>query len=441
MFYAGFARVDVTPPLGTSLAGYFRVRYADGILDPIELNAVAFSDGENRAVLITADVLYVMENAATQIRGMIAKRLDIPAQNVFMQGLHQHTSIRVGCRPHLGNNDMGDETYRSVLYRKYCDVAQMAMDDLAEATMGVAEEEAKETLSYVRRYLMRDGSCRTNPGRGNPNVVRAMYDADNTVRLIRLKREGKGDIAIANFSTHPDVVSGTKITADWPGFVRRYTEQDLPGVKCILVNGAQGDVNHVDLSDVDKKKQGYAHADHMGRVIADSVVNLWEKVRFCESAKVKGYVVMKNIPTNTSGMDQLEEFRARQQRINAGLEEAPKDIAGKALLGRILSLPSETLFQKVPVSVLCLGEVAFVGFGGEPFIQYAAAARASGKEGKEIYVITACCTNGGQGYLPTVEAFEEGGYEAVSSRFDPCLAPTLQKTVSDILNDYRNECM
>ena len=60
MFQAGFARVDITPPLGSPLAGNSRYRPADRILDPLELNCVAFSDGENKAVLIAADLLYVM---------------------------------------------------------------------------------------------------------------------------------------------------------------------------------------------------------------------------------------------------------------------------------------------------------------------------------------------------------------------------------------------
>ena len=53
MLKAGFARVDVTPPMGSPVDGYFNDRVAKGILDPIELNAVAFSDGERRAVMIT----------------------------------------------------------------------------------------------------------------------------------------------------------------------------------------------------------------------------------------------------------------------------------------------------------------------------------------------------------------------------------------------------
>ena len=55
MFYAGFARLDITPPLGIPLTGYYRSRYADGVLDPLEINALAVSDGEKKAVLLRLD--------------------------------------------------------------------------------------------------------------------------------------------------------------------------------------------------------------------------------------------------------------------------------------------------------------------------------------------------------------------------------------------------
>ena len=47
MIKAGFSRVDVTPPLGTFLSGYFSDRYAKGMIDPLYLNSVALSNGEN----------------------------------------------------------------------------------------------------------------------------------------------------------------------------------------------------------------------------------------------------------------------------------------------------------------------------------------------------------------------------------------------------------
>ena len=68
MLKAGFARVDMTPPFGTPLAGYYEMRYADGVLDPVYLNALALGDDENKIVVITADVLIIRMDVCDMLR-------------------------------------------------------------------------------------------------------------------------------------------------------------------------------------------------------------------------------------------------------------------------------------------------------------------------------------------------------------------------------------
>lgn len=45
---------------------------------------------------------------------------------------------------------------------------------------------------------------------------------------------------LVSFADHPDTVGGCKISADWPGFVRRTVEKVLDNTKCIFFNGKQG---------------------------------------------------------------------------------------------------------------------------------------------------------------------------------------------------------
>ena len=67
---AGFARVDITPPLGTFISGYYQDRFAKTVLDPLEVNMLAFADGENRALIAQIDtqiaraVIPVFQDAA-----------------------------------------------------------------------------------------------------------------------------------------------------------------------------------------------------------------------------------------------------------------------------------------------------------------------------------------------------------------------------------------
>ena len=120
----------------------------------------------------------------------------------------------------------------------------MAVANMVPASLAIGCSEAKR-ISFLRRYRMKDGSIRTNPGIGNPDIAEPIGFLDETVRVIRIRREGRDDIAVLNFVTHPDVVGGEMLSGDWPAFARRIFERAEPGVRCIFFNGAQGDVNHV----------------------------------------------------------------------------------------------------------------------------------------------------------------------------------------------------
>ena len=41
----GFGRCNITPAMGIQIYGYYKERIADGVLDELEVNAIAFSDG------------------------------------------------------------------------------------------------------------------------------------------------------------------------------------------------------------------------------------------------------------------------------------------------------------------------------------------------------------------------------------------------------------
>lgn len=435
MLKAGFARVDVTPPLGSPLAGYYQHRPSDGILDPIELVALAANDGENTVLIITGDFLGIMEEWATEIRRMISEETGVPADYIYLQGIHQHTSIRIGYKSTIfDRSEVGkytDSAYFSVLYRKYIDVAKMAIDDMCEAVMSVAQQKTAEDISFVRRYRMQDGSVKTNPRTTIHLIAHPMGEADNTVRLVKFEREGKKDIALVNFSTHPDVIGGNKFSADWPGFVRRMTEADIPNVHCILVNGAQGDTNHKNPFAEPTKLTPYEFSARMGRIITDTVIDIWDKTEKKDVQKVSGQVQMKYIPTNTLRLDEVEECQKLKKEYEEGAAIL-HTMAERADVFRAAKLHEETLFQKVAISVLHIGEVAFVGFGGEPFTQYAADARAAAPD---KFVITTCNTNGDAGYLPTKDAFEEGGYEGKSTTFTVGLVEVLQETVKEMLSE------
>ena len=417
MIKAGFSRVDVTPPLGAHLAGYYQDRIAKGILDPIYLNAIAFSDGEETVVWITADFLNIRMENANEIRTAIAKRLNIKAKNIMVSCLHQHTSIILASR--TGEASIyTDHSYIDLLIRKFCDVSEMAVNDMAEAKMYVGECEAAEKIAFIRRYLMKDGTIATNPGRGKQDLIECpLDDSDNTIRLLRFERED-GNIALVNFSTHPDVVGGEYYSADWPGFVRTNVEKEFENTRCILINGVEGDSNHLNFQSEYIPHKGTPHAKFMARIITDAVHKIWNDAKETEVEKLISKTEIVYSKTRMDGIERYDECCKFWDDYYAGKITDPNEMKKIADAGRVKSLISAPIYQRLPLATVDFGKVALVGFGGEPFTHYATSVR---EACPDKYIIAACCTNGGEGYLPTARALKEGGYEADRSLFTEVL--------------------
>ena len=437
MLKAGFARIDVTPPLGADLSGYFYRRTAKGIRDPLYVNALAIGNETETVVLMAIDYIGIKLDHHIKIRKQIKERTGIPMDHVVLAALHQHTT------PCLANPDnrgtaLRDTVFIDVLYRKIADAAVMAVDDMREATMLHADASVAEPIAFVRRYFASDGSVQTNPDTDKYTLTGRCDEADNTVRVIRFCRDGANDIALINFSTHPDVIGGEYISADWPGFTRKFVEQDISDVSTIFFTGCEGDSNHVDFLKPKGQRirngDRYAHSKYMGRMVADAVKQIWEKMEKTSDAEdiFAEHTVLYN-QTNLEGIDQYDHYRAWYDDFNANRLDYKPHITEIAYASRIIRLREAPIFHPVPLSVVGVGDLLFVGFGGEPFTAYGDAMRTLAPKKR---VICAACANGYEGYFPTEEAFAQGGYEAKSSLFTPTLEKEIIDAAENILHKH-----
>ena len=62
----GFSKVCINPPYGAPIVGYYEERLTKGIADDIFVRAVAFDDGENKAVVIALDLCEQLKNILMQ---------------------------------------------------------------------------------------------------------------------------------------------------------------------------------------------------------------------------------------------------------------------------------------------------------------------------------------------------------------------------------------
>ena len=378
----GFARADITPPLGVPMAGYTFLRKVSGIRDPLEINAVAVSDGDGAAVLLTADVLDLQDfDFAVKLRREVASAAGVPDTAVYFHATHTHLSPALGKAEEFGETSFdGDAAYGEFFVAQACAAAKMAMADLAPAMLSIGSAEAKR-ISFIRRFRMKDGSIRTNPGVGNPDIKEPIGEVDESVQVVRFRREGKDEVLLVNFGTHPDAIGGDAASADWPGFARRQVEKSLDGVKCVLFNGAQGDVNHVcvdprpgereglkrDFDDVDR---GYEHARHMGRVIAGAVLSVYGKCAPVEAGAVRCAVGDVTIPSQRPKAEDLSLAR-KYAELHATGRDGEIPFKGMELTtvvaeaGRMVRLSNGPDSFSMPISSVTIGDaLAFLGIPG-----------------------------------------------------------------------------
>ena len=79
-----------------------------------------------------------------------------------------------------------------------------------------------------------------------------------------------------------------------------------------------------------------------------------------------------------------------------------------------------------------IGDVAVVGLGGEAFNEIGKAIKTASPFPHTL-IITHC--NGAAGYLPTKEAYPQGGYEVESSSFGPEAAEEVVQEAVRLLRD------
>lgn len=422
---AGFARVNVNPMMGIDISGYFIERKAEGFLDDLEANALALESDGTKAVLISIDNLGIKQDIALPICEAVCRATGLASEAVFLNETHTHTGPEVKD----ADTDPLQGEYVTFLTRRICDVAQAALADLKPARMGYGMGQAPN-IAFVRRFRMKDGGIRTNPGVDNPDIVEPIGEVDERVNVVRFDREGGDTLVLVNFGNHPDVVGGCKISADWPGFVRRTVEKTLDGTKCIFFNGAQGDVNHVNVHprggylndmfmDFDDVARGYAHSRYIGRVVTAGVLQTFDKVQYVEAPSLRVARRPIRVPSNMPRPEDLPEARRIHALHTEGRdEEIPycgmmltTVVAEAARMVRLEHGPAH--FDMI-LSGLSLGPVAMLGIPGEPFTGIGRALKET--EGYEM-VCPMCCTNGYEGYFPMQEAYDEGGYESRSSAF------------------------
>ena len=437
---AGFARVDVTPGLNVPINGYYEPRFAEGVLDALEVNALAVAAGEKTVIFLSMDSCGIVSTSRVEeYCRYAAKAAGLADDNVYLAFTHTHTAPALDAKDATSGwiKDFSlVEQYDAWVMEKLAQAAVLAVQDLQEARMGFGVGKA-ENIAFIRRFRMKDGSVRTNPGVDNPDIVAPIGEIDDSVKVIRFDRE-RDSLVFVSFACHPDVVGGSKLSADWPGFLRRQVERSLPGTRCIFFNGCQGDINHVNVhpcggdfndlfNDFDDVSRGYGHARHMGNVVAAGVLQVFDKVDYRDVESISFCRKTIHVASNMPAPEDMEKAYHIEKLHTEG-RDAELPYKGMDLTTAVAEAERMIRLEHGPASFpmyltgVRIGPVAMVGIPGEPFNGISVGLRAY--DGFDL-IIPTCITNGYEGYFPMKDSYDEGGYEAATSIFKAGVAETI----------------
>ncbi len=450
MLKVGYSRVNVNPPLGIGVAGYYIPRFAKGILDDIEVRALVLECNDKRIALLSLDVCGVGEEIFTSWFEKIEKETGISKENIFLSATHTHTGPQLEANGRYDADLNVIEDYVDFFGTRIADAVKLAIDDLKNSKMGYIVGYAPERVAYIRRYKMKDGTTFTCPPIDDPNIDHPIGELDQRVNVLRFDREDAESIVLVNYGLHADTTNGELLSADWPFWMAKTLDKALDGVKCIFFNGAEGDVGSTnvhpkdgDMNDTeisfDNEMKSPGMARFVGRALAGTVLQVYDKVKYVDVDDID--IMRKDIltPSNMPKEEDMPLARKYKELHESGRDdEIPykamqlTTVVAEAI--RMCNLENGPEAFNVRLTGVKIGPVAMLGIPGEPFTEIGVKIKEA--EGWEL-IMPCALTNGNIGYFPNKHAYDEGGYEARTSRFKTGVAETIIENGKKLLDEMR----
>jgi hypothetical protein len=439
----GVATVDITPPIPYRMCGYFDERLSTGVKDRLQAKAMVFRQGNEQAALVFCDVAGLPRELTNGARHQASCATGIPVNHIAIAATHSHTGplfsgvlrnyFHQRAVARLGSDPYEKIDYPSELLRKVVEAIVDAHLTLKPAVLksGYARE---DRLSFNRRFHMRDGSVRFNPGALNPDVVRPAGPIDPQVAIVSVapSSDSPPAAALLSFALHLDTVGGTEYSADFP----KVTEDTLresfgSDFNLVFGIGTCGDVNHVDVNVPERRP-----SNEIGKMLGTTVADAIRRGKLIEinepSLAARSAVVEAPLQTYSDS----EAATARQQMELLGSQQL--GFLDQVQAYKIMVLEDYGV-QTLPLEVqaIRLGrEIAIVTLPGEIFVELGLAVKAASPFEMTIVIEM---PDDSLGYVPTRKAFAEGSYEIVNSRVEPGVGERLVEAAITLLEDLNED--
>jgi hypothetical protein len=416
LLFAGVGRSDITPPLGTPLAGYpVQDRAAETVRDPLQATTIVLERNGLRVALISLDWILIEQEETDEIRRLVYERTGIAPAHVTICAIQSHSAPRTFTVWGWGDKD---RDYVRLALPRIVDSVVQAVAEMQPVLVGIGVTASE--VGVNRRQVREDHAVVLGVNPWGP------YDPTMTV----LRFEGvRGPVAaVVHYGAHPTVFDGKSraVSRDWPGVMIDRIEA-LTGATTLFINGAVGDVaprtNY--LAAVG---DGETALFEVGTRAATDALCAYRAIREWRDLELGLFV--REIVLPYRPLPPVEEARRNLATAEPGKDRWGQPMCDYRHWQAVLQAhegPVEdgTRFTQ---TITRLGPVALVPFPGEPFAEIVLRLRAYSPF---LHTLCASTTNGSFGYFVTRESLHRGGYEVwVAKAMGPYL---LAENIDDVL--------
>lgn len=426
ILWAGAAKTDITPPLGSVINGDFVSHYATCIHDSLFAKAVILKNDATEIAIVVVDICVMPKDFIDEIKKAITEKEGIPYQNILISSTHTHAAASVAA-VYLASADM---MYMKKLPALIVQAVTDARKKIKPARVGFGSINVPEHVRS-RRYYMASGykplnpvhqtidEIKTNPFGAEQFIVSGASKPDPQVSYLAvLSADGQWISCIANYSLHyvGDWDNGT-ISADYYGV---FAEQIKNKLKAddefvgIMSNGTSGDINIWDFQNSKLyPTENFKKSELIGNDIAEKVFQSLHTIQWEESTQLS--IAYEEVPVAIRKPSGNDLAKAGQIIARSNFENIVLDEEGlQSIYAREQVLLNELPRQlPFPVQALKIGSIAIGALGAEIFAETGLWLKENSPVKKYFTIGLA---NGNLGYLPPAREIKKGGYETWRSR-------------------------
>ena len=425
--HLGTFRHDVTPPTGHSLCGGW-IKPVIDVDDPLEAIGYVLLGAGKPIVVCVVDWTGLLNSAHVQWRQALAEAAGTTIDRVTIHCVHQHNApfvcldadniiLKQGDLPHVVERDF---------FRRCLDAGREAVGQAMRQTKPVTHvghgEARVEKVAGNRRILGLDGKVMSQRGSSSKRPAHHSFPEgliDPMLKTVAFYNQQQKLVASHYYACHPMSYYGDgRVSADFCGLARKQRQQQEPDCMHLYFNGCGGNIGAGKYNDGSKELRPILTRRMLTGIVA--------------SEETLDHRPIESVAWHTHDILPPVNTRFDEETLMRRISDASQSVAGRNRPSFTLSWMRRVKARlPITLSSLHVNDVSMLHLPAECFVEYQLRAQAAAAD---RFVACAAYGDGGPWYIPTADAYPQGGYAVSVAWCDPAIDQILSGGIQDLLS-------